>query len=167
MNTKNGVFTIKLYELERQYGRTMSRLRIYEEEDHGRIRQELKQLMAEYQENEQMLQRNVSMSRSPAVSALAEAQLRYDRRVRHILQEELPGYLHGENSDPAADQAEAASLYGEYAIDFAVQALRHALIAALWAIDLQRDWEEREQPPRREPKPAPAEGGPIRRKSYE
>ena len=147
MNPKQGVFTIKLYELERQYGQTLSRLRMYEEEDHAQIRQALKELMAEYQENELMLQKNVSLSRSPAVAALAEAQLGYGRRVRHILQEELPGYLHGENSDRSADRAEAAILYGEYAIDFAAQALRHALIAALSAIDLQMDCEERERTP--------------------
>ena len=45
------------------------------------------------------------------------------------------------------DQAEAASLYGEYAIDFAAQAMRHALLAALSAIDLQMNCEERESIP--------------------
>ncbi len=36
------------------------------------------------------------------------------------------------------DQAEAISLYAEYAIDFATQTMRHALIAALTAVILQR-----------------------------
>ena len=38
----------------------------------------------------------------------------------------------------AEDQAEAMSLYAEYAIDFATQAMRYALITALSAMILQR-----------------------------
>ena len=38
-------------------------------------------------------------------------------------------------------------LYGEYAIDFAAQAMRHALLAALSAIDLQMSCEEAAQKP--------------------
>ena len=64
-----------------------------------------------------------------------------------ILHDELPGYLHEEGNDRIADQAEAASLYGEYAIDFAAQAMRHALLAALSAIDLQMSCEEAAQKP--------------------
>lgn len=75
------------------------------------------------------------------------AQLDYDQKVRHILHDELPGYLHEEGNDRIADQAEAASLYGEYAIDFAAQAMRHALLAALSAIDLQMSCEEAAQKP--------------------
>lgn len=37
---------------------------------------------------------------------------------------------------------EAAALYTEYAIDFAVQSMRYALVAALKAIDLQMSAEE-------------------------
>ena len=37
---------------------------------------------------------------------------------------------------------EAAALYAEYAVDFAVQAMQYALIAALSAIDLQENTEE-------------------------
>ena len=86
-------------------------------------------------------------SHSPAVAALSAAQLEYDLKIQEILQNELPGYVHGEDSDVTEDQAEAASLYGEYAIDFAAQAMRHALLAALSAIDLQMNCEERENIP--------------------
>ena len=50
-----------------------------------------------------------------------------------------------ENTCRDADRAEAASLYGEYAIDFAAQAVRHALLAALSAIDLQMSCDETNQ----------------------
>ena len=44
-----------------------------------------------------------------------------------------------------ADQAEAASLYAEYAMDFATQAMQYALIVALTAMDLQRNAEEKKE----------------------
>lgn len=65
--------------------------------------------------------------------------------MQRILRDELPAYLHGENTCRDADRAEAASLYGEYAIDFAAQAVRHALLAALSAIDLQMSCDETNQ----------------------
>ena len=39
-------------------------------------------------------------------------------------------------------EAEAKTLYAEYSIDFAVQAMNHALLAALTAIDAQMKCEE-------------------------
>ena len=88
---------------------------------------------------------SVRESRSPAVAALSQAQLTYELEVQRILRDELPAYLHGENTCRDADRAEAASLYGEYAIDFAAQAVRHALLAALSAIDLQMSCDETNQ----------------------
>lgn len=72
------------------------------------------------------------------------------RSVRTYLKEVIerrgpvPG-LSYENTCRDADRAEAASLYGEYAIDFAAQAVRHALLAALSAIDLQMSCDETNQ----------------------
>ena len=39
----------------------------------------------------------------------------------------------------------AASLYAEYAMDFATQAMQYALIVALTAMDLQRNAEEKKE----------------------
>ena len=58
------------------------------------------------------------------------------------MQHDLPEYLHSEDSSLSEDQAEAASLYAEYAVDFAIQSARYALIAAMTAIDLQMTCEE-------------------------
>ena len=55
--------------------------------------------------------------------------------------EKLPRLMRGEE-DPQEEQAEAAALYAEYAIDFASQAMRGALLAALIAIDRQMSCEE-------------------------
>ena len=77
MKLNEGLFAIKLYELEQQYGRMQTRLRICQQEDHSRIRQELQRAEDDYRENELLLQKNVESSRSPAVAALSDVQLSY------------------------------------------------------------------------------------------
>lgn len=149
MDVNNRMFRAKIYEMERQYEQTINRLNSYQRKDHDDVRRELKRIREEYQEQELLMQRNVSNSRSPAVSALAAAQVEYDLRIQHILQDELPGYLHEEGNDPTRDQAEAAGLYGEYAIDFATQAMRYAQLAVLSAIDLEMNCEENAELPTR------------------
>lgn len=143
MTTNSGIFSAKLHELERQYGQTVSRLRLYPQAEHEEVCRELNRLWQEFRENELLMQKNVAGCHSPAVAALAAAQLEYDLSVEHILKDELPGYLHSEGNDRSEDQAEAASLYAEYAIDFAAQSLRHALLAVLSAIDLEMSCEEK------------------------
>ena len=152
MKRSEGLFVIKLYELEQQYGRMQSRLRLCQQEDHPKIRQELQKATDEYKENEILLQKNVEGSRSPAVAALAGAQLEYYRTIRKILEQELPDYLRSETSTSSEDKTEAAALYGEYAIDFAVQSTRYALIAALKAIDLQMSTDEQKEEKQHETK---------------
>ena len=49
------------------------------------------------------------------------------------------------DSSFSADQVEAISLYGEYAIDFAAQAMRYAHLVVLSAIDAQISLEEQKQ----------------------
>lgn len=146
MKLSEGMFAVKLYELEREYGRMQSRLRLCQKDNHQKIRQELQRVAEEYQEDELLLLNNVENSRSPAVAALADAQLDYSRRAEKILEQELPEYLQDEDGsapgEGAEHQAEAAALYAEYAIDFAVQSMRYALMTALKAMDMQMDSEE-------------------------
>ena len=145
MKINEGMFAIKLYELEQQYGRMQSRLRLCQQEDRPKIRQELQKAMDEYKENELLLQKNVEGSRSPAVGALADAQLKYSQAVRKILEQELLDYLHSETGTVSDEKNEAVALYAEYAIDFATQSARYALIAALKAMDLQMIAEEQKE----------------------
>ena len=42
-----------------------------------------------------------------------------------------------ESYSPDEDKAEAASLYAEYALDFATLSMQYAMITALTAMDLQ------------------------------
>ena len=145
MKLNEGMFAIKLYELEQQYGLMQSRLRLCQQEDHPKIRQELQKSMDEFQENELLLQKNVEGSRSPAVAVLADAQLKYAQTVKKILEQELPDYLRSEAGTISDANAEVLALYAEYAIDFASQSARYALIAALKAMDLQMTADEQKE----------------------
>ena len=142
MKLSQEIFAIKLYELERQYADMLSRLQICQREDHQKLSEELQRAKEEYKNKELILQNNIKNSRSKAVAALSDAQLHYFNEARDILQHVLPEYLHSEDSSLSEDQAEAASLYAEYAVDFAIQSARYALIAAMTAIDLQMTCEE-------------------------
>lgn len=143
--SQEGIFAVKLGTLERQCEQTLRGLRLCQTEDREKIQQELEQVFEEYRGAEQKLLKGVNTSRSPAVAALSGAQLSYDRRVREILQNKLPGYLHREGSSFSADQVEALSLYGEYTIDFAAQAMRYAHLVILSAIDAQIGLDEQKQ----------------------
>lgn len=145
MELKQGIFAVKLCELEREYGRLQSRIHLIQEKEPAQVLEELGRLQDEYQERRLLLDERVRASRSPAVAALAQAQLEFGARAERILTEELPDEMRGRNQSGAEDRAEAMALYAEYAIDFATQMMRHALIAALSAIALQQKAEHQTQ----------------------
>lgn len=142
MNLNQEIFAIKLYEMDQEYGRLQSRLRICGQENHQRIREELKKAKDEYQEHALILQQSAEGSRSQAVSELAQAQLEYSRKMEKLLKGQLESHMHSEENSPYEDKAEAITLYAEYAIDLAAQAMRYALVASLSAMDLQMNAEE-------------------------
>lgn len=141
MELRDGIFAVKLCELERQYGLLQTRLELCQGAGHEKIRDILQDELNDYRENALLMERRAEGSRSSAVAELSSAQRDYDRRVEEILREKLPRLMRGEE-DPQEEQAEAAALYAEYAIDFASQAMRGALLAALIAIDQQMSCEE-------------------------
>ena len=146
MELRDGIFAVKLCELERQYGLLQTRLELCQGAGHEKIRDILQDELNDYRENALLMERRAEGSRSPAVAELSSAQRDYDRRVEEILREKLPRLMRGEEdpgeNGPQEEQAEAAALYAEYAIDFASQAMRGALLAALIAIDRQMSCEE-------------------------
>lgn len=143
MKTQNGIFAYKLCELEEEYGRLQSRIYLFQSKDEAQVQKGLDQLRDEGREHQLLLDERIRASRSPAVAALAQAQLEFGRRVEQVLHEELPDEMRGRNQTSAEDQSEAMSLFAEYAIDFATQSMRYALIAALSAIALQRKAERK------------------------
>ena len=79
MSIGQEVFTIKLYELEQQYGKLQSRIRVCGKNNRRRIREELQRAEEEYEEEHLLLQERVKNCRSRAVSRLAKAQLDYQK----------------------------------------------------------------------------------------
>lgn len=142
MKLSQEIFAIKLYEMEQEYGRLQNRLRICEQEDHQKIREELEKAKDDYKEHALALQRSAEGSRSLAVAELSQAQLEFSRKMQSLLKGRLEKHFHSEESNTAEDRAEAATLYAEYAIDLAAQTMRYALVASLAAIDLQMNFEE-------------------------
>lgn len=142
MNMNQEIFAIKLYEMEQEYGKLQSRIRICGQGNHDKIREELQKSKDEYQEHNLMLRQSAEGSRSPAIAELSQIQLEYCRKIEQLLQGQLETELHSEKLSPAEDKAEAIGLYSEYAIDLAKQMIRYALIASLSAMDLQLSAEE-------------------------
>ena len=140
MTLNQDIFAVKLYEMEKQYGRLQSRLRICGRENRKKLQAELEHAKEEYEENSLLLKQSIQGSRSPAVAELAEVQWEYMHKVEDLLKEKLEQFFHCEASSKEEDQAEA-----EYAMDFATQAMQYALIVALTAMDLQRNAEEKKE----------------------
>lgn len=137
MNIGQEVFAIKLYELEQQYGKLQSRIRVCGRENRQRIREELQKTSEEYEEDRILLQERVRNCRSQAVSRLAKAQLEYRNATDEIVKKQMAEDLHGENTTSGEDAQEASALYAEFAIDFATLSMQQALIAALTAMEGQ------------------------------
>ncbi len=144
MGTPNQtLFAAKLDEMERQYEEMKSRIQICEQENREQIRQELEKAKEGYRQHTKMLQKGVKGSRSEAVAALTQLQLEYGQKMEELRNNGLLNqYMHVEKASQTEDRAEAAALYAEYAMDYAVQTIQYALIAALSAMDLQMSVEE-------------------------
>lgn len=133
------LFAAKFGELEAQYARLEQRFALCRAGDRESIRQECGLLEDECMAWENALSAQANSGRSKAVEALSLAQLSYSRRLRQIMESDLPRFLHSETD---GNGAEGAALYAEYALDAAAQTMRHALLAALYATSLQMEAEE-------------------------
>ena len=138
MGLQQGLFAVKLCELEQEYGRLQSRIHLFQEKDEKQTLKELEKIRDEYRERELLLKERIQSSRSLSAASLAKAQMEYGKQMEQILRDKLPNEMQGRNQTYADDQAEVMSLYAEYAIDFATQSMRHALFAALSALLLQQ-----------------------------
>ena len=134
VDLKNEIFAVKLCELEESYGWLQSHLRLFQGKNLEQIHQERERLQDAYHERMLLLDETAQASRSPVMARLAEIQRDYGRQTEEVLH--LAGGGEWDDS-PSRDRAEAMTLYAEFAIDFAVQTMRYALIAALEALELQ------------------------------
>lgn len=137
MALEHGIFAVKLCELEQEYGRLQSRIQLFQGKHPDQIRQERQRLEDEFRERTLLLDETVRTCRSASMARLAQLQRDYCRQIEVLLQS---GSLNEPPAGSAAryqDDAEAMTLYAEFAIDFATQSMRHALLAALRAMELQ------------------------------
>lgn len=132
-----GIFAIKLSELEHEYGKLHNRLEICQHEEHGKILKEIERLRNECLESQALMEATVKNSHSEYAAGLAEAQLCYSQKADQYIKKIINGI------DEIEEKAEAMTLYAEYAADFATQSMKQAVLAALTAMELQLSNAER------------------------
>ena len=138
MEQKKNIFYSKMKEMDKTY--VQFRSRIFDAQDHEECLDEsISVLKSEINRNNLILRNMVSCSSSPALSMLASVHLNYCEQMIS-LRNTLNQYM----GETRHDQAEAWALYAENAMDYAAQAVRFAMLAALEAIQIQPD--EMEEP---------------------
>lgn len=145
MSVQQGVFSAKLCEMDEQYERFQARLMTCQQMEHEAIRRECGYMARECRESEYILAQSMKGCRSRAVRRLADIQLEYMKKADDILENDMAEDM-SDIADRAERRAEASTLYAEFSMDFAVQAMRHAMRAALTAIDAQMDCDEKRSP---------------------
>lgn len=143
MELQEGIFSAKLCELEKEYGLLQSRLQVCQGKDASQLHGILEQLRDESRAQELLLQQRVKGCRMRSVAELARAQLGCKRQMDALLPAVLEKEMRGKTATAEEDQAEANSLFAEYAIDFATLAMRYALCSAMQALELQMRAEEK------------------------
>ena len=133
------LFYCKLDELGREYQLMQTHIALALDKHPDLLFEELESLEQEILQNHAKLEDFVSFSRSPAVSQLSSAHLDYCQKMEGITRNLLLNM-----NETSEECAEAAALYAEYAMDFATQTTRFALIAAMEAIILQNELEAEE-----------------------
>lgn len=137
MEPGHGIFAVKLVELEQEYGHLQSRIQLFQRKDLEQLHRELERLQDEYQEHDLLLEETVRSCRSPVMAHLAKMQRDYEQQAEEYLKA-TPILMQENHAQPnCQDRAEATTLYAEFAIDFATQAMRYALISAFSAMELQ------------------------------
>ncbi len=126
-----GLFAVKLREMEKAYVRLQCRIELCQSTDQDRLLKEIDILKDECLENDILLRKTAQGSRTPEVAELAGVQLTYDQHAQQCLEKTLS------QSAASDEQAEAATVYAEFAIDQAIQSMNHALLAALIAVEKQ------------------------------
>lgn len=132
MEQEHGIFAVKVRELEQEYRQLHNQLELFQGKDAEQIHQQRERLREEYHRYDRFLDQTVQSCRCPTMARLAELQRDYERQAEQLLSAHtLVGDMGSQN------QAEAMTLYAEFAMDAATQAMRYALVCALHAMELQ------------------------------
>ena len=144
MSIQQGIFSVKLHEMDKHYGKLQAHLAACQKTDRRLIREECRKLEKECRENEYILNQRIQGCRCGAVGKLSDIQLEYARKADHLLEYTMEEDM-ADLSDRMERKAEVKTLYAEYSIDFAMQTADRAMLAALQAIDAQMEYEEQLQ----------------------
>ena len=134
MEKENRLLASKLDELEKQHLLMHARIFGAHNKSKQQNQTEIERLKDEIAEEDLLLQDTIAHGRSEALARLACVQQNYCAQMKK-LSEDLYKYM----GDAKQKKAEAFALYAEFAMDFAVQADRFALLAALEAINIQQE----------------------------
>ena len=100
-----GILSVKLCEMEKEYGRLQSRIQLFQDRDHKRLLEEIRRMEDEAAQETLLLEKRMRGSGSPAAVKLAQAQLAYEKSVRRILREAEAGAFSRENRPPGESGA--------------------------------------------------------------
>lgn len=129
------ILSIKMYELDKKISRLQSRIQMSESADHDRIRAEKAELQRECAESETELRH----SRNSSVAVLAESYGEIEKSIKTaVARMENADGKESEESFPADEKI----MFAEYALDFAMQAVNHALLVSMEALDAYMSQQE-------------------------
>lgn len=137
MELQHGMFTAKLRELEQEYSRLQSRIQLLQGDRREQIRMEREQLESEWP------QASPAFGQKPSAPAAVLPWPGWHNSSETMPSRRRPCCqtgCHKRNPDDRSryqDDAEMMALYTEFAIDFATQSMRYALMAALRAAELK------------------------------
>lgn len=126
------LFAVKLHEMEKAYARLQCRIEMCQNAERDKLLKEIDTLKDECCENTILLRKLAEGSRTPEVAELASVLLTYDQHTQNCLNKTLLS-----QSVASEEQAEVAAVYAEFAIDQAIQSMKHALLAALVTVEKQ------------------------------
>lgn len=122
-------FPQKISELNSENEKMLNLLQVFNSSSTESKQKYREILQQEFQMKMEQLKDEMEHSRSQAMKELAKVQYQYFQTMKNLLQNNLPGYLHNEESNETIDKEEAGYLYTEFVFDF----IKHSLLSATMA----------------------------------
>lgn len=134
------LFAAKLTELAAANAAMQAQIAVCQTADHVAIQSLRAALEGEWRATSEELRQRAKAIRFLSAQQLSQVQLEYVRKAHAVLEASLKtswDYLAGNS------ESNEVALFAEYAIDFATLAARYALLAAVSAIDVEMEEEEK------------------------
>ena len=137
-----GILSVKMREMESQMDLLRKRIRICEAAPSDRIREEADELRRECMQEAVFLQNRLQHTKAAVSCGLAESYREMEQVIGRA-QEKIKKFA--VIPEDTEEIAERKILLAEYALDFAMQAADHALLAAFDARKAQLSCQEKEK----------------------